>query len=458
MSRALAIPDILCSVFDHIAQFDCNDRLDVLLTASLVNRDWCRIAQPLLWRAPPELESFEHQERFLSATLSSSQTGRCELLGRCVRSLSLTWNSAQSHRDLIMQIAKCCPNVANLRLRRDACEDTTPDVVSYSDMEFLVQLLPTFSSLAHLSVEHYDDFGLATSTLALPDVMKFAGDTAAPRLTSLRMTGVPHLEFDIGMFRTLQTLHVSSWMRVANSRIVSLAAACPELRNLRLQWHILDSDARAFIENCPLLQSIDIIQIRESAGPVADEPGATSWIQVAAQTLPHLRSIRTNADIHSADLTALSGTAAPLETLGFNRVEVCNERELVALVLAHRRTLRSLQLLNWDALTVRGLPVGDAFVNTLASCAALETLEVDFTPPPMPELPTAPLKFVGERQIKDESILRLLDACPRLFRTDELVTLAKMHSQWAEKCQTRVEHLPEWTQELHEDAYTIMGW
>ena len=457
MLRAVASPDILLIVLDHIMLWeDCDDRLATLRSASLVSRSWRSLAQPFLWRAPPSLETFETQTLFLRGVLSSAADGAP--LGEFVRNLDLSWFPIAKHTDLIMHISRHCHNVSTLRLRRGPAADV--DGVTMYDLDFVLRLLSSFPALKHLNVNHIDDASGVATALALPDFVAPSKPAPLPRLRSLCMTGLPHLDCDPGMFSSLHALQISAWTRMSHSRITALAKACPELRSLRLQWNVVDVDVCAFVEHCPMLETIDVIQLRETSGPAAPSHGSSSatssWIQLAAQNLIHLRCLRTNAAAYTADLQALSTSSAPLSTLALNRVEVSEEQDIVALVTAHHTTLRNLTLINWDAISVRGLPAGDATLCALSSCPNLETIEVDFE-----QLQTQgeTLHFIGERRVQDKNILQLLDRCPKLVRTPELITLGSMHSTDAQTCSKRIALLPDWEPEMDSEvAYEVMGW
>lgn len=382
------------------------------------------------------MDTFESQARFASSAASAP---RMALRTRC---LVLTWYPISRHGQLLRYIALQCPNVSTVMLQRGSATDA--DAITFEDLDVLSQVLPTFQRLKHLRVDQYDGTTLLDSALVIPPLPP----CILPEVTSLSLTGVPCLEVGFGV--NLRALHIASWTRLPSARIAAFARACGRLRSLRLQWHVSDDDVCAFVRSCPLLEVLDIIQIRHDASPPA-----TAWISAAAAQLPGLRCLRSNAAAGAADVLALARAAALLETIAFNRLELREEAALVALVRAHRHTLRHVTLINWDAMSVRGVPAGDALLRELARCPRLECLEVDFGAEADGH---GMLTFLDGGAVRDASILQLLQGCPKLMRTTELVALVKQCSTYQDLCMQRVDTMQEWEEAVREYEDSVMSW
>ncbi|KZV90963.1 hypothetical protein EXIGLDRAFT_837439 [Exidia glandulosa HHB12029] len=438
---ATSLPDILLSVFDEVSAFETCDRTTTLAHSSLVCRQWHNLSQPLLWRCPSPLYTLASQGQFSSSASSPRR------LGRHTRRLTLTWFPLLMHGQLLRFIATQCPNVSTLTLMRAAVTDL--DTVAFEDFDILgdAHFLPLFSRLEHLHVEQCDGASLVESWLVPPvSSLTTHANPGLPTLKSLSLSGIPHLE--LGMRApNLRALQISSCTRLPSARIAALARACQQLRELRLQWQVSDEDVCAFIRSCPLLEVLDIVQVRQTAQLPSS---GTLWISLAAQTLPGLRGLRTSTPVGARDIQVLARAAVPLETIAFNRLETRCEADLSALVAAHRHTLRHVTFINWDAVTVRGVPAGDALLRALTSCRRLECLEVDF------------LVTVGEMElvagvVHEDSVLALFENCHKLMRTPELVAVAKMTLNCEAMCMPRIERMDIW-EEVLRGGNSIMSW
>ncbi|RSL54574.1 hypothetical protein CEP53_007387 [Fusarium sp. AF-6] len=313
--RAPVLPiEIYQLIVNYVTEWDYVTRQMTLLALCRSSRTLQSVAEPFLYNHPRDLDSIKRQWGF-RFTLAIEPH-----LPTLVKSLRLLWDAEGENGNLIVDIARACPNVDDMLIERgmdfeDSNHVSTHDVMNMATLLDTCPRLKTFWYATNVSwtseqQQQEDESSQKAFDESLKDG-RFA--KAAQKLTSLTFHGQflwliralsPHLSSNLECL----TLGQDFFIEQTPNLLSDLSRQCPSLRELELRCRLITADELS--EACKrwgsTLQKLRVWSIEE----------VSDWVVRVMPSMTALREIDfgLGCTISVLDLDAI-GQASPPQRL-----------------------------------------------------------------------------------------------------------------------------------------------
>ncbi|KAF5025521.1 hypothetical protein F66182_2426 [Fusarium sp. NRRL 66182] len=318
ISRFTGLPiELHQLVISHVDEFDPGSRQRTLVALCCSCKTLMNLAETYLYAHPQDLSNVRRQWTFLFSI--SVEPAR----GHLVRSLRLLWLGTGENSQVLVDIARACPNASELFVQRGQGwgDGSSTSQVDIGQMAALLGACPRLTSL-HYSTTFEDNS--TDGETAQPWLRKVSQDARfkqrAQKMSSLNMSGssgwlvqilLPHVS------STLTSLHLSTDVSLGDRPhpLSELSRQSPSLQSLVVQQTLSTSaDLEAACKKWgSTLQLLNIASIE----------GISDWV---TQIMPYMKVLNTlilgpGCCVLSSDVEAIARSAPLLRYISFGDLD-----------------------------------------------------------------------------------------------------------------------------------------
>ncbi|KAH6889260.1 hypothetical protein B0T10DRAFT_49313 [Thelonectria olida] len=422
-------------IISHVTSFDYEDRQRTLVALSSSCRAFLAIAEPYLYSIPRDLDTIERQWQFVYTLAVEPH------LAPLVKRLHLLWLPTGDNSELLLDIARTCPNTEDILIQRGSSPQD-PNQILEKDVLTMAALLnaspraATFWYCTVLEFEYEDDrYGFPSRREEIFNVMikdpRFA--KFAAQLVHLTLHG--HLQWLLQAFSphlssNLATLTLGQNVRLDFKRgfFTDLSRQCPHLEELDVRSSTVD--AADLVEACKIWgTTLHTLRV------MAVEDQFDGWI---SQAIYHLKALR-ELDLGPSCYVLLTDIDAIAASTPQPRFTSLSFDEMQTPLLEPHRDITQEQLDNSIARLIRShaSTLESLYINpniagmgriVLQSCKQARRLK---------SLHLAPLEDTKPSDVDD-----LLEACPALDDLSESIgRFSSRQKEWEERNDARWDQL-----------------